>query len=177
MSENEMKSRLSRLHPRLRVAFAAKCAERALPIATYQSLDSRSLSQAIELCWGFAINNEVVFPLFDDLYDDIESTVPNVELTPPKASSSMVWQSVLAALDAVTDSAGSSSANSAICALDALDLLTDYLELDRSDSEVEWQEKAIGLVDSWGERQIDRQMFDAIGNQPPTWWSLIQQSS
>ncbi|MCZ6679363.1 MAG: hypothetical protein O7E52_19195 [Candidatus Poribacteria bacterium] len=170
--------RLEYLPHRLRVAFAAGCAERVLRIyeLDYNATDCRPHA-AVELAWKFACGEQVSTELITSTEAAVGDATPNIELEGDEYSGPMSASvSTIYALYAITDHTTKAASDAARCAIEAVQSFEDYSG-EGAKAEKQWQENALDLVESWGDRPISQGMFAPIGGEPPVWFPWRGQES
>jgi hypothetical protein len=172
MDERLMAARLGRIPLRLRAAFAAECASRSLPIVAFQGRNDDIARRAVEFVWNLATTNRIDDESLVTIEQQVQAATPDIDREPGLSATLMVYLAAGAALDAIVDSSGASAATAATCVVDAVDLVTDYLEQPRQDSEVEWQSRALDFLEKWGDMPRV-EMFRQVGGYPPLWAALV----
>src|SRR5262249_1655891 len=81
--------------------------------------------------------------------------------------------SISSALDAVNDPSPESAVSAAFSALDAVTVFVASYSDQPDTSEPEWQERALQLVESWGEKPVDPGMFRLLDDDPPAWMGRL----
>jgi hypothetical protein len=168
---SEVTDRLEHLSHRLRVAFAAGCANRVLRIYEYDySEENRSPHAAVDVAWKFAAGEQIPEQTFINTLEAAEDATPNIEeegdeYTGPASAS----VSAICALKAIEEPTARAAGQSASYALEAVSSFEDYAG-DGEAAEKQWQERALKLVESWGDHPITRDMFAVLGDDPPIWF-------
>jgi hypothetical protein len=163
--------RLERLSHRLRVAFAAGCANRVLRIYELDyNKENRSPHAAVDVAWKFACGGQIPEQTFSDILDAVIDATPNIEeegdeYTAPMSAS----VSTICALKAIKDITARAASNATMHALEAVASFEDYKGVGEA-AEEQWQERALELAESWGAQPITRDMFAVLGADPPVWF-------
>lgn len=167
-------ARLNRLPLRLQVAFAAACAERVIPIFAEQRGDPSPLQLGVEAAWQFACD-DITSDRLDEIVAQIQQVTPNMNVESQHFAAMEACVSVVAAVDVIDDASDESAADAARAARDAVDSLSDNRNIERTNSEEAWQNLALELAEAWGAKPITRDMFAALGDDPPGWAALLSE--
>jgi uncharacterized protein YjaG (DUF416 family) len=163
--------RLERLSHPLKAAFAAGCASRVLRIYELDySEENRSLHDAVDVAWKFASGEQIPKQTFSDTLEAVEDATPDVDEEGDEYSGPMrAGVSAISALKAVKDRTARSALDAALAALEAVGSFEDHIGKGEA-AEEQWQERALKLVESWGDKPIARDMFAVLGDDPPVWF-------
>src|SRR5262245_18271155 len=113
---------LERLSHRLRVAFAAGCANRVLRIYELDySKENRSPHAAVDVAWKFACGGQITEQTFAYTLEAATDATPNIEEEGDEYSGPMrASVSAICALQAIKDSTAKSASDAATYALEAV---------------------------------------------------------
>jgi hypothetical protein len=159
--------RLDRLPRHLRTAFAAACAERVLPVYEFDGYeeDDDSLERASEIVWKAACGVRVEPRALDIMEQAVRDVTPSADDEPGFGPSIYSALTVLGALQAVEDETSDSAKRAGWSERDAYaSVAQDKQEGARS--EQAWQERALDLLESWGDKPVTRDMFEPLGDPP-----------
>src|SRR5262245_7346721 len=153
MPNDDQTWRVGRLPRRLRVAFAAGCAGRVLRIYELDySQENHAPHVAVDLAWRFACGEAVSETAVAEALLAAADATPDVdergdEFTAPMRAS----VSAICALKAIDDPRAAVQA--ALSALEAVVSFDNYVGSPGQGEETEtrWQERALTLVESWGD--------------------------
>jgi uncharacterized protein YjaG (DUF416 family) len=169
---NSITERLSRLSPSSRVAFAAACAERTLPV--YEADDYPgaetgivALRRAIDFLWRTLAAGERPAAEGRAVRAAVEAALPSRE----ESSDGGIYQpSILAGvtvLEALDAALGVSTASPARVAQSSLDAFNAFFEVvgAECDSRYEemWQEAAVNALEHNGTQPPSRELFRDLG--------------
>jgi hypothetical protein len=169
---DEMQEELARLPLRVRVAFAAACAQRVLVIYEYTSqgdLIRRGPSVAIKTAWSFAVGEQVDENRIEYARTEVNRAFPEPELG--GGSDHFAVAAAAYALDAIEDETARSARLAAGRACDAIAQVDDE---DGVEEEELWQNRALQVAKEWGTKPIRQDMFDVLGNEKPNWLLRIE---
>jgi hypothetical protein len=175
MEIDGLKRRLKNLPRRLRIAFTAFCVERVLPIFenVYYESEGEQPQAAVYLAWRYACGEDVspgqVTAAEQEIGDLLKVMNESGRVVD---SAKQVCMAAIYLLDAIIDSSEDESANHAFRAVgfahEAVRYFEDYAGPGGKE-ELEVQEKALQLAESWGDKPIKGNMFRGLGPEPPTW--------
>jgi hypothetical protein len=158
--------RIARLPDPHRVAFAAGCADRALPVLEYEEFPGgpdflATFRTAVEVLWE-AVNSPAtdlvathkalaaVFPKGDH-YAGYDGTVS-------------AGAAVLRAVDAALDPTGRAAADAGLHVSSAYEQVTQWD--DEPTDDMDWQEQAIGLLEKLAGEGVSRALFSGLPRPP-----------
>jgi hypothetical protein len=164
---DKLEGELTQLPPRTRVAFAAGCAQRVLPVYKYTvpgDVIFRGPSLAVNTAWSFAEGEEIDDNRLKQVRAELERAFPEPDLG--GGANHFACSSAAYAADAIEDKTARSARLAAGRARDAIDQID---EEDGVEEEKRWQDQALQVVKSWGDKPIRRDMFDALTREKPGW--------
>jgi hypothetical protein len=164
---NELEQELAGLPRRLRVAFAAGCAQRVLSLYRYTAQGGvvhPGPGAAIETAWSFAAGEDVNAKRIQGVKDEVNGAFPEPDLG--GGSDHFAVAAAAYALDAIEDRTPRSAL---LAAGRVLDAIAQVDEEDGVEEEEAWQRGALQVVKKWGERPIRRDLFGALGGEKPRW--------
>jgi hypothetical protein len=167
----ELLKRLERLPVRLRVAFAAGCADRVLRVFELDCDPAdRRPRDGLKFAWEFACGGQVSSAVDGARARVVEAT-PKIEERGDHLTAAMAaCISVIAALDAILDSTPESATDAAFSALEAVQVFAASWTGPGLDSEARWQSLALELVESCREQGPSQSMFSTLNDDPPAWF-------
>lgn len=164
---DQLEEELTPLPHRTRVALAAACAQRALPIYKLTvpgDVIFRGPSVAISVAWSFAESEEVKQERLEYARGEINRAFPEPELG--GGANHFACASAAYALDAIEDK----TARSVRLALGRVrDAIRQIDDEDGVEEEKEWQNRALQVCKEWDDKPIRRDMFDVSGSDKPKW--------
>ena len=161
--------RITRLPHRLRIAFAAGCAERALPVLEYEDNPGgpgflSAFRAAVEAVWAAAL---APTPSPDQLLtatQAVEAVFPAEDHYCGYGNTVSAGAGVLRALDAATDLSGRAVTNVSLHVSSAYHGVTEC-DAEPTD-DLCWQELAVQRLERWGERPVTRAIFEGLPPPP-----------
>ena len=158
--------RIARLpHPH-QIAFAAGCAERALPVLEFEEFPGGSdflpaFLAAVEVLWGavagpapdFAATHEALAAVFPegDHYAGYDGTV-------------CAGAAILRAVDAAADPTGCAAADAGLHVSSAYEQATQWD--DKPIDDMDWQEQAVGRLEESAGGAVSRELFSGLPLPP-----------
>lgn len=174
VSREELQASLGRLSARMRTAFTVGCAERVLCLYELDCRpDDSRIRAAIELAWRFAVGEEPEPEEIDAADAGLRAAIPNPDEPGGQTPAYMACLTLGFALDAIDDPTPESAVNGAFEALDAVDVFEDFFEPESrawSVTEQEWQLRALAVCEAGGDGPVSRNLFTALGANPPEWF-------
>ena len=157
--------RIARLPHPLQVAFAAGCAERALPLLEYDGYPGGphflpAFRAAADALWSEATGAPAGLAAATDA---VEAVFPEGDHYAGYDGTVGAGVAVLRALDAVADPSGRAAADAGLHLASAYQQVTQWDE--QPADEFVWQEQAVAVLEELGDRPVSRQVF--AGLPPP----------
>jgi hypothetical protein len=161
--------RIARLPHRLRIAFAAGCAERALPVLEYEDYPGgpgflSAFRAAVEAVWAAALDPTIAPDQLDTTRQAVEVVFPEGDYYSGYQNTMRAGVGVLRALDAVEDSSGRAVADVSLHVSSAYEGMTEC-DAEPTD-DLGWQELAVGRLERWGEQPVTRAIFEGLPPPP-----------
>jgi len=172
---HRVSERLRALARRERVAFAAFCVERVIPIfkAVFNEWDQNQPDAAVALAWRFVEGLEVGRSDAERLEDELGDVMEVMNASPRTLDAAKdVCSGAIYLLDAIIDETEAKSTAHAVRAVgfagEAVDLYEDY-EGPGSADEQRIQERALELVESLPPGTVSRASFAELRGIRPAW--------
>jgi len=161
--------RIVRLPPRFQIAFAAGCAERALPVLGYEDYPDgpeflSAFRVAVEAVWAAAVDPTISPDQLVAARQALEGVFPEGDHYSGYQNAMRAGIGVLCALDAVEDSSGRAAANVSHYVSSAYEGVTEC-DAEPTD-DLGWQELAVERLERWGERPVTRAIFEGLPLPP-----------
>ena len=161
--------RIARLPHRLRIAFAAGCAERALPVLEYEDYPSgpeflSAFRVAVEAVWAAALDPTMAPDQCIVAREVMEAVFPEGDHYSGYQNAMRAGIGIQCALDSVADSSGRTVALVSHYVSSAYEGVTEC-DAEPTD-DLGWQELAVGRLERWGEHPVTRAIFEGLPPPP-----------
>jgi hypothetical protein len=121
--------------------------------------------------WVFACGGQVDSDTVADAKDAVGEATPKIEEQGDHLTAAMAaCIAVIAAIDAIQDLTSEAATDAAFSALEAAQVFAASLTGEGLEAEARWQDLALELVESWGNRPISRDLFSVLNDEPPAWF-------
>jgi hypothetical protein len=161
----DLERRIGALPPNKRLAFAAGCAERVIPVHDFDGYaDSEGLQRAAEMVWRAALGGKVSDATVQKADKAVVEAMPeSAEDEPGYSATVLSGVAVRNALDAIRDRTPVSAILVSRGEYDAYEALGDA---PARDHEQDWQRRAVSLLEGPEGQTLSRNMFDQLGEPP-----------